>query len=195
MAMTELILFHHAQGLTDGVQAFAGDLRAAGHVVHVPDLYEGQTFAELADGMAYADRAGFDAIIERGRAAADSLTGEIVYAGMSLGVLPAQLLAQTRPGARGALLLHSCVPPSEFGGPWPPGVPVQIHLMDGDEHVLPPNEDLEAARRLDETVAAAELFLYHGDRHLFADRSLPSYDEAAASLLGRRVLTFLDDIR
>jgi dienelactone hydrolase len=189
--MAEVLLFHHAQGLTGGVRAFAGELRAAGHAVHAPDLYEGETFAELADGIAHAERLGFDTILERGRRAADGLPEGLVYAGFSLGVLPAQLLAQTRAGARGALLLHSCVPPSELGAPWPPDVPVQIHLMDGDELALPPNEDLAAARELDRTVERAELFLYRGDRHLFADASLPGHDERAAALLAERVLRFL----
>jgi dienelactone hydrolase len=192
--MTELILFHHAHGLTDGVRAFADELRAAGHVVHTPDVYDGKTFAELADGVGYAEQVGFDTIIERGRLAADGLPDEIVYAGMSLGVLPAQMLAQTRPGAKGALLLHSCVPPSEFDGPWPEGVPVQIHMMAADEWALPPNEDLDVARRLDATVEGAELFVYPGDRHLFADSSLRGYDESAATLLKQRVLGFLDDV-
>jgi dienelactone hydrolase len=192
--MPELILFHHAHGLTDGVQAFADELRAAGHVVHVPDLYDGKTFAGLGDGVGYAEEVGFDTIIERGRLAADGLPTGIVYAGFSLGVLPAQMLAQTRPGARGALLLHSCIPPSEFGGPWPQGVPLQMHMMDADEWALPPNEDLEVARQLDATVDSAELFVYPGDRHLFTDHSLPDYDEGAATLLQERVLGFLDDI-
>jgi dienelactone hydrolase len=192
--MTELILFHHAHGLTDGVRAFADELRAAGHVVHAPDLYDGRTYAELADGMGYAEQVGFDTIIERGRRAADGLPERIVYAGFSLGVLPAQMLAQTRPGASGAVLLHSCVPPSEFDGPWPQGVPLQMHMMDADEWALPPNEDLAVARRLDETVARAELFVYPGDRHLFADAGLPDYDEGAATLLKQRVLGFLDDV-
>jgi dienelactone hydrolase len=192
--MTDLILFHHAQGLTDGVRAFADELRAAGHVVHVPDLYDGKTFAALADGVGHAERVGFDTIIERGRLAADGLPAEIVYAGFSLGVLPAQMLAQTRSGARGALLLHSCVPPSEFDSEWPQGVPLQIHMMDGDEWVLPPNEDLDVARKLDETMESAELFVYRGDRHLFADNSVPDYDDSAATLLKERVLGFLDDI-
>jgi dienelactone hydrolase len=122
------------------------------------------------------------------------LPNEIVYAGFSLGVLPAQLLAQTRPGTKGALLFHSCVPTSEFGRPWPQGVPLQIHMMDADEWVLPPNEDLDVARQRAETIDSAELFLYPGDRHLFADSSLPGYDESAATLLEQRVLGFLDDI-
>jgi dienelactone hydrolase len=190
----EVLLFHHAQGLTAGCVSFADELRAAGHEVHTPDLYDGKTFAELADGMGYVEQVGFGTIIERGRLAADGLPNEIVYAGFSLGAMPAQMLAQTRPGAQGALLFHSCVPTSEFGGPWPQGVPLQIHMMDADEWALPPNEDLEVARRLDETVESAELFLYPGDRHLFADSSLPGYDERAAALLTERVLGFLDGI-
>ena len=192
--MAELLLFHHAQGLTAGCLSFAEELRTAGHVVHAPDLYDGETFTELGDGVGYAEQVGFDTIIERGRRAADSLADEIVYAGFSLGVLPAQMLAQTRPGAKGALQFHACVPTSEFGGVWPQGVPLQIHMMDADEWVSPPNEDLAVARQLDETVEGAELFVYPGDRHLFTDNSLPDYDEAAATLLKHRVLRFLANI-
>jgi dienelactone hydrolase len=190
--VAEVLLFHHAQGLTAGVLSFADELRAAGHVVHAPDLYDGKTFADLDDGVGYAREVGFDTIGERGRLAAEGLPNEIVYAGFSLGAMPAQMLAQTRPGAKGALLFHGCVPPSEFGGPWPQGVPLQIHLMEADEWAL--EGDLDAARGLDETVESAELFLYPGDRHLFADNSLPDYDESAATLLKQRVLSFLDNI-
>jgi dienelactone hydrolase len=192
--MTDLLLFHHAQGLTAGCLSFADELRAAGHLVHAPDLYDGKTFTELADGVAYAEQIGFDRVIERGRLAAESLPNDIVYAGFSLGVLPAQMLAQTRPGAKGALLLHAAIPISEFGGTWPDGVPLQIHMMDADEWALPPNEDLDVARHLAETIEGAELFLYPGDRHLFADNSLPDYDESAATLLKQRVLSFLKNL-
>lgn len=187
--MAEVLLFHHAHGLTAGCLAFADELRAAGHVVHVPDLYQGKTFTELADGVGHAEQVGFETIIERGRLAAEGLPDEMVYAGFSLGVLPAQMLAQTRPGAKGALLLHSCVPTSQFGRPWPRGVPLQIHTMEADEW-----GDLDVARQLAETIEGAELFLYPGDRHLFADSSLPDYDESAATLLKQRVLRFLDRI-
>ncbi len=187
--MTELVLFHHAQGLTAGCLSFADELRAAGHPVHAPDLYDGKTFTELADGMAYAKQVGFETVIERGRLATDSLPNEIVYAGLSLGVLPAQMLAQTRPGAKGALLLHASVPTSEFGGPWPDGVPLQMHTMEDDEL-----GDVDVARDLAETIEGAELFVYPGDRHLFSDSSLPDYDEGAATLLKQRVLSLLDDI-
>jgi dienelactone hydrolase len=192
--MAEVLLFHHAQGLTAGCLSFADDLRSAGHVVHAPDLYDGKTFTTLDDGVGYAQEVGFGTIQERGGSVADGLPNDLVYAGFSLGAMPAQRLAQTRPGAKGALLLHSCVPPSEFGGPWPQGVPLQIHMMEEDEWVLPPERDLEAARELAETVEGAELFLYPGDRHLFTDNSLLDYDEGAAILVMKRVLEFLDRI-
>ena len=192
--MTELLLFHHAQGLTAGCLSFADEVRAAGHLVHTPDLYDGKTFTELGDGVAYAEQIGFETVIERGRLAAESLPNDIVYAGFSLGVLPAQMLAQTRTGAKGALLLHAAIPISEFGGTWPDGVPLQIHMMDADEWALPPNEDLDVARHLAETIEGAELLLYPGDRHLFADNSLPDYDEGAATLLKQRVLSFLENL-
>lgn len=190
--MAEVLLFHHAHGLTTGVSSFADELRAAGHVVHVPDLYEGKAFSELSEGVAYARQTGFDAIIERGVHAADELPRDVVYAGFSLGVMPAQKLAQTRPGARGALLFHACLPPTEFGAAWPQGVPAQIHLMEGDEWAQ--EGDLDAARELAASVDGVELFLYPGDRHLFSDSSLADYDQAAAGLLRERVLGFLETV-
>ncbi len=131
--MAEILLFHHAQGLTPGVISFADQLRAAGHVVHTPDLYDGKTFDTVEDGVAHAQEVGFDTVIERGVRAADGLPERMVYAGFSLGVMPAQSLAQTRPGARGALLFHGALPPSEFGGPWPQDLPLQIHIMEDDK--------------------------------------------------------------
>jgi dienelactone hydrolase len=190
--VAEVLLFHHAQGQTPGFLAFADELRAAGHTVHTPDLYDGRTFAVLDEGVGYARQVGFDTIGERGRLAAESLPNELVYAGFSLGVMPAQMLAQTRPGAKGALFFSAAFPASEFGGSWPQGVPLQIHMMEADEWVV--GEDLDAARRLQETIESAELFLYPGDRHLFADTSLPDYDQLAAAQLMERVLAFLRDI-
>jgi dienelactone hydrolase len=184
--MTQVLLFHHAQGRTAGFHAFADELRAAGHTVHTPDLFDGRTFGSIDEGMAYANELGFpDAIIARGERAAAALPEELVYAGFSLGVLPAQKLAQTRPGARGALLFHSCVPAHYFGG-WPAGLPAQIHGMDADP-IFVGEGDLDAAREIPD----AEVFLYPGDQHYFADSSLPSYDADATALLTRRVLDFL----
>lgn len=192
--MAELVLYHHAQGLTKGVEAFADELRRAGHTVHVPDLYEGHTFDTLDEGLAYAKRTGFGTIMERGLTAVEGLGGALVYAGFSLGVMPAQRLAQTRAGARGALLFHACVPVSEFGEAWPANVPVQVHGMDADPFFADEG-DLDAARALVDSAERAELFLYPGKEHLFVDSSLPSYDQDAAALLTRRVLDFLEGIR
>ena len=188
--MAEVLLFHHALGQTSGFLAFADELRRAGHTVHTPDLYDGRTFQTLNDGIAYAQEIGFGNLIERGVRVADDLPDELVYAGFSLGVLPAQKLAQTRPGARGALLFYSCVPVTEFGSSWPADVPVQIHGMDADP-IFMDEGDVDAAREIVASAPQAELFLYPGDQHYFADSSLPSYDPEAAALLGKRVLDFL----
>lgn len=192
--MAEVLVFHHGHGLTVGVREFAEQLRRAGHTVHAPDLFEGRVFDKLEDGISYAGNAGFGTVIARGAAAAEELPAELVYLGFSLGVLPAQKLAQTRPGAKGALLLEACLPVSEFGGYWPQNVPVQVHGMDADPFFAGEG-DVEAARMLVETAADAELFLYPGHRHLFTDSSLPSHDEHAATLATQRVLGFLDRIK
>ena len=190
--MAEVVLFHHAQGLTAGTLAFADRLRAAGHTVHVPDLYEGWIFASLDDGVAFARSVGFDVLLERGVRFADDLPPGLVYAGVSLGVLPAQQLAQTREGAKGAVLMSAAFPPSEFGSDWPAEVPVEMHMMSDDEWVL--EGDLDAARDLAATSEAATLHLYPGNSHLFMDSSLRDYDEAAATLVLERVLSFLENI-
>jgi dienelactone hydrolase len=188
--MAEVVLFHHAQGLTSGVVAFADQLRSAGHVVNTPDLFEGRTFATLDQGMAFVKEIGFAEVMKRGERSVQRLPAELVFAGFSLGVVPAQKLAQTRPGARGALLCYSCVPVSEFGPAWPKGVPVQIHGMDADPFFVGEG-DIEAARALVQEADQAELFLYPGNQHYFADSSLPSYDPEASALLMKRVLNFL----
>jgi len=187
--LAQLLLFHHAQGQTPGFFAFADELRAQGHIVHTPDLYDGKTFDDLDEGVGYAREVGFGTVLERGRLAAEGLPSELVYAGFSLGVMPAQMLAQTRPRAKGALLFSAALPVAEFGDSWPAGVPLQIHMMEDDPWA---EEDLPAARELAETVDGAELVLYPGNGHLFADTSLPDYDESAAALLRQRVIAFLE---
>jgi dienelactone hydrolase len=188
--MAEVVLFHHALGLTPGIVAFADDLRRAGHTVHTPDLFQGRTFDTIEEGVGYARETGFGEVMERGVRSVDGLPAGVVYAGFSLGVVPAQKLAQTRPGARGALLFYSCLPVSEFGDSWPKGVPVQVHGMDADPFFVDEG-DIDAARALVEETDEAELFLYPGDQHYFADSTLPSYREEAATLLKQRVLDFL----
>ncbi|MEQ1759808.1 MAG: dienelactone hydrolase family protein [Vicinamibacterales bacterium] len=188
--MAEIVLFHHAQGKTPGIVAFADALRRAGHVVHVPDLFDGRTFGSLDEGMRFVDDLGFGAVIERGVDAVDGLSTNLVYAGFSLGVVPAQKLAQTRPGAVGALFYYSCLPVSEFGSTWPKAVPVQVHAM-AEDPIFTGEGDIEAARALTDQAESGELFLYPGNQHYFADSSLPSYDPDAASLLMTRTLAFL----
>jgi dienelactone hydrolase len=188
--MAEVLLFHHAQGLTPGVIAFADALRQAGHTVHSPDLFAGRTFESIDQGLAFVRERGFDALLKQGQQLAEALPNELVYAGFSLGVLPAQMLAQTRAGARGALLFYSCLPVAEFGTAWPKDLPVQVHGMDADLYFVDEG-DIDAARALIAEANNGELFLYHGDQHYFADSSLPSYDPQATALLIQRVLTFL----
>ncbi|WP_344191763.1 dienelactone hydrolase family protein [Pedococcus aerophilus] len=192
--MAEVVVFHHVQGLTPGVQAFAEQLRAAGHTVHTPDLFDGATFATIEEGMAHARSVGFGTVLERGVAIAEDLSPELVYAGFSMGAMPAQKLAQTRAGARGALLLHGCIPVSEFGERWPDGVPVQVHGMEADPFFAEEGGDLDAARELAASTDQAEVFLYPGEEHLFTDSSLPAYDAAATALLMERTLAFLDRV-
>src|SRR5215211_175122 len=187
--MSEVLLFHHALGQTPGFLAFADELRAARHTVHAPDLYDGNTFDDLDDGVGYAREVGFGEIQQRGVDAAADLPSELVYAGFSLGVMPAQQLAQTRPGARGLLSLNSAIPPDEFGTSWPAGLPLQIHTMEHDDW-----GDVDVARQLADEIETAELFLYPGDRHLFADSSRGDYDEEAAALLKQRVRAFLERV-
>jgi dienelactone hydrolase len=193
--MAEVVLFHHVQGLTDGISAFADELRTGGHTVHTPDLFDGERPATIDDGVAHAQSIGDEALRERASRAVAHLPGNLVYAGFSFGGGTAQRLAQARPGAHGALLYESCMPiTGEWAfGPWPEGVPVQIHGMDKDPFFALEG-DIDAARELVETVGPelAELFVYPGDRHLFADSSLPSYDADAAALLVRRSREFLD---
>lgn len=188
--MAEVVLFHHVQGLTPGVVAFADELRRAGHTVHTPDQFGGRTYASIDEGLAYAKEVGFSELFEKSVLSVEGLPAELVYAGFSLGVMPAQMLAQTRAGARGALFFHACAPVSEFGATWPDEVPVQIHGMDADPFFAEEG-DIDAARALGAEAGDAELFIYPGDGHLFADSSLPSYDADAASLMLNRVLAFL----
>jgi dienelactone hydrolase len=195
--MAEVVLFHHVQGLTDGVSEFAEQLRAGGHTVHTPDLFDGERAATIDEGLALSRRIGGEELDARADRAVADLPAGLVYAGFSSGAGTAQRLAQTRPGARGALLYESCISlTGEWAfGPWPEGLPVQIHGMDQDPFFALEG-DIDAARELVEKVGPelGELFVYPGDRHLFADSSLPSYDAEAAALVVQRSREFLDRV-
>lgn len=192
--MAEVVLFHHVQGLTEGIRGFADHLRAAGHTVHTPDLFEGALPATIEDGVTLTHTLGDQVLAERAASVVADLPEAVVYGGWSYGVMLAQRFAQTRAGAAGALLYEACVPISgEWAfGPWPGAVPVQIHGMDADPFFALEG-DLAAARELVATVGpdVAELFLYPGQSHLFSDPSLPSHDAAAATLVLQRSLEFL----
>lgn len=181
---TEIVLFHHAQGLLPGVKWFADRLRDRGHKVHTPDFYGGRTFGKLEKGVGYRDKLGQEELMRRAHAAVADLPADVVYAGFSLGVALAQGLAQTRPGAKGAFFLHGVLPVDAFGS-WPQGLPAQVHTMADDPWV-----DLEEATTV-ANLMQAEIFVYPGNGHLFADPDLPDYDEAATKLVLERVGTFL----
>ncbi|AWB85332.1 dienelactone hydrolase family protein [Mycetocola zhujimingii] len=191
--MAEVLLFHHVHGLTQGIREFAELLREAGNEVHVPDLFDGRTFETLEEGVNHAREIGFAAILRRGSAVAADLPTDLVYAGFSLGVMPAQLLAESRPGARGALFFSACLPVTEFADAWPAPLPVQIHATESDPEFVD-SGDIDAARTLIAQADDGELFLYPGDAHLFADSSLPSYEPDSAELLSGRVIQFLDRV-
>jgi dienelactone hydrolase len=191
--MAELLLLHHVQGLTDGVTAFADGLRAGGHTVHTPDLFDGRTFGSIEDGFAYVKGLEDGTVDQRVAAAVEGLPDGLVYAGISYGVPPALQLAVTRPGAQGLVMLESAMPiEGEWAvGPFPDGVPLQIHGGEGDEYF---QEDRPFADQAVELLGPerAELFVYPAQHHLFTDRSLPSYDADSAALVTRRILAFLD---
>ena len=191
--MANVLLFHHALGLTAGMDAFAEVLREAGHTVTVPDLYDGHVFGDLEQGVEYAQEIGMDAIEEAGVQVAGRFPEDLVYIGFSLGVMPAQRLAQTRPGARGAVLVSACLPLGTYADAWPAGVPVQIHGMDADPYFAEEG-DLDAAEHLAASSPDADLILYMGASHLFADISQPDYDMDAAFALTRMVLRLLDRV-
>ncbi len=193
--MAQLLIFHHVLGLTSGVEAFANAIAVAGHDVITPDLFDGATFDSIEDGVAHAGGIGFETIAELGARHADQCGDALVVAGFSLGVLPAQRIAQQRAGVIGALLYHGAVPLSFFGEgedpAWPASVPVQIHIGADDPLA---EEDLPAAEEIVSRAEHGTLHLYPTDRHLVADVSSADYDADIAKLILERTLQFLDDL-
>ena len=195
--MVQVVLFHHILGRTDGVERFAEQLRESGNVVHTPDLYAGHRAESIDEGRELAGRIGEEVLSRRADEFVATLPVDLVFAGFSLGAATAQRIAQTRPGARGALLYEACLPiTGEWAiGPWPETTPVQVHGMEGDPF-FGLEGDIDAARELVETVGPelAELFVYPGDQHLFTDSSLSSFDATAAGLVLQRSREFLDRV-
>ena len=190
--MAEVLLFHHVLGLTEGVSAFAAELREAGHVVTVPDLYDGATFGTIEEGFAHATQLG-ESLDARTEEVVAGLPNQLVYAGFSMGAMRAHELAQTRDGARGALLYHhGDVPIESFGDTWPERVDVQIHVAEGDEFYEA--DVVEGFVERAGKSARAELYVYPGSGHLFTDSSLPDYDADSAALVLDRTLQFLSGV-
>jgi dienelactone hydrolase len=186
--MAEIVLFHSAMGLLPGTLRNAERLRAAGHVVHVPDLYEGRTFSDADEGVAHSGVIGWPVVVDRAEAAIAGLPSDIVVMGMSMGVSVATHVATTRPGVRAALLCFTGHPPATA---WPRGVPAQVHHSTGDRWAA-----VAQTSALVEAVAGAggqaALYLYPGDRHLFTHEDLPDdHDPVHAELFWRRALEFL----
>jgi dienelactone hydrolase len=189
--VAHVVLFHHAQGLRPDVVAWADSLRKAGNEVETPDLYDGRTFERLEDGIAHRDELGVPTLIERAARFLDELPPDLVYAGFSMGSSTAHYFAVTRPGARGALLMHGTAPPRSLAGAeWPTSVPVQLHYSEHDLYLDAGNIEafLQSVRRVG---APLEVFTYPGGRHLFADPDGPDYDQASAELMLERELEFL----
>ena len=189
-----VILFHSALGLRPAVGRFADRLRAAGHVVHTPDLYDGRVFDSLDEGVRYRDTiGGVPELIKRAKKACAQLPAEVVYAGFSLGAAAAQLLAATKPGARGAILMHGAIPPQMLGVNAWPAVPVQIHYTEHDPWVEA--EEVEGLRRaVLEAKQSCFVYSYTGSSHLFADEDSREYERDAAEAMIGRVIAFLGEI-
>lgn len=183
--MAHVVLFHSALGLRPAVLRFADELREAGHRVTTPDLFEGAVFDRLEDGAAHRDAIGIPTLAQRAAAAAEGLEGEMVYAGFSIGAVAAQMLALTRPEARGVVLMHGALPLEMLGADrWPAGLPAQIHFAEAD-----PWMDVSVPGTL--ASSDVEVFCYAGKGHLFADEGSPDYDTAHDELMRARVLAFL----
>lgn len=184
--MTHVVVFHHVLGVTDGLRRIAADLHALGHSVQLVDLFDGETFATIDDGVAHAQVIGFDVLIDQGVAAVAADASDVVAVGISLGVLPAQKLVQTHPGIVGAVLIDGAVDAAAFGD-WPSDKTVQIHLVDGDEIAA---EDRDAADNLSSEPGVA-LHLHQGSGHLVVDRTAPAHDAALATTIVDSLCAFV----
>ncbi len=183
--MATIVLFHSALGLTAGVHRFAAALSGDGDTVVTPDLFDGATFPTIEQGVRKRDALGIPELMRRAAAAVEGCPPDSIYAGFSLGAAAAQYLALSRPGARALVLMHAVLPLSALGASqWPP-VPVQIHATEADPWV----DDVVVADF--SRAAAATVFRYPGQRHLFAEQDHADYDAASAELLERRVRDFI----
>ncbi|MFE6911686.1 dienelactone hydrolase family protein [Streptomyces erythrochromogenes] len=187
-----IMLFHSTYGLRPAVHAAADRLRAAGHQVQVPDLFEGRTFETVEEGMAHQDEIGRDELLKRAvLAAAPHSDGGLVYAGFSFGGSLAQHLALADEKARGLLLLHGTADLEDSASV--DGLPVQLHIADPDP--FEPHDWLTAwYLRMQRAGADVEVHSYPGAGHLFTDPDLDDYDAEAAEQAWTAAIGFLDSL-
>lgn len=192
MQSQQVVIYHSAYGLRPAIIDFADRLRAAGHQVHTPDLYDGEVFSDRSEAIRKIQELGFDRLLERARAAVEGLPRDLIYAGFSNGGACAELLAATRAGARGAVLIHAPLMVRDLGWTvWPSDVPVQVHFADKDPIKNQAVIDALSAK-VRQSGSEFEQFEYEAPGHLFADPAFPAYNANAAELMTQRVLEFLE---
>ncbi|MFI5618451.1 dienelactone hydrolase family protein [Streptomyces sp. NPDC051567] len=187
-----IMLFHSTYGLRPAVHEAADRLRAAGHQVQVPDLFEGRTFETAEEGMAHQDEIGRDELLKRAVLASAPFSDQgLVYAGLSFGGSVAQHLALADDKARGLLLLHGTADLEE--GASVDELPVQLHIADPDPFET--HDWLNAwYLRMRRAGADVEIHRYPGAGHLFTDPGLDDYDAEAAERTWKAALGFLDTL-
>ncbi|MFI8004407.1 dienelactone hydrolase family protein [Streptomyces sp. NPDC086010] len=189
MERMNIMLFHSTYGLRPAVHASADRLRAAGHEVRVPDLFEGHTFGTVEEGMAFKEQVGKDELLKRAVLAAAPYSDQgLVYAGFSFGASVAQTLALGDAKARGLLLLHGTSDIAENATV--DELPVQLHVADPDAFESP--DWLNSwYLQMQRTGADVEVYRYPGAGHLYTDPDLPDFDQAAADLTWKVSIGFL----
>jgi len=155
----------------------------------MPDLFDGRTFENVETGVEHAQSIGFDNIVERGFEAGRNMPGSYVVVGFSLGVMPAQRLAQQDPRVGGAVLCHAIVPVDHFGDGWPEPLPLDIHMSDDDPWC---EEDGVVAREVAASVPGVRLYRYRGSGHLIADSSSPDHEVEQGNLVIDRIVDFVE---
>jgi dienelactone hydrolase len=185
------VLLHSTYGPRPAVHSAAERLRAAGHEVHVPDLFDGRVVDSVEEGRKIRDEIGNEELLRRAIvAAAPYSEAGLVYAGFSMGGALAQNLALGDEKARGLLLLHGT---SDIADDAATDIPVQLHVADPDP--FEPDDWLNAwYLRMRRAGADVEVFRYRGAGHLFTDPGLPDHDEQAAERTWSVALDFLRDL-
>jgi dienelactone hydrolase len=184
----EIVLFHSMYGLRPVEMAAAGRLRAHGHHVVLPDLFEGRTApGDVGSGLALMDRIGWPTIVATARATLDGVGDEAALIGFSMGVGVIAEVWPDRLGAAAVACLHApaVVPPGVRRG-----TPVQLHVATPDRFA-PPDQVLAFETSAARTGALPSLRRYPGAGHYFTDPSLDDYDAAAEADVWTHLLGML----